>query len=53
MSDVVVVTGAAGALGGAVLTELRGQAWTVLALDLAGPRLDALGAQPGVYPVPA
>jgi NAD(P)-dependent dehydrogenase (short-subunit alcohol dehydrogenase family) len=52
MSGVVVVTGAAGALGGAVLAGLRGQAWTVLALDRPGPRLDAAGTEPDVYPIP-
>ncbi len=51
MSDVVVVTGAAGALGGAVLAELRSRDATVLALDLAGPRLDEAGSLPGVHPI--
>ncbi|HEY9241936.1 MAG TPA: SDR family NAD(P)-dependent oxidoreductase [Streptosporangiaceae bacterium] len=53
MSEVVAVTGAAGALGGAVLAELRRREVTVLALDRAGPRLDEAGAQPGVHPVAA
>lgn len=53
MSEVVAVTGAAGALGGAVLAELRRRELTVLALDRAGPRLDEAGAQPGVHPVAA
>lgn len=53
MSDAVVVTGAAGALGGAVLAELRGRDLTVLALDRPGPRLDEAGAQPGVHAVAA
>ena len=51
MSEVVVVTGAAGALGAAVLAELRDREVAVLALDRAGPRLDQAGAQPGVHPV--
>lgn len=53
MSEVVAVTGAAGALGGAVLAELRRRELTVLALDRAGPRLDEACAQPGVHPVAA
>ena len=53
MSEVVAVTGAAGALGGAVLAELRRRDLTVLALDRAGARLDEAGAQPGVHPVAA
>jgi NAD(P)-dependent dehydrogenase (short-subunit alcohol dehydrogenase family) len=50
MSDVVVVTGAAGALGRAVLDELRDR--TVVALDRPGDRLDEVGALPGVSAVP-
>jgi NAD(P)-dependent dehydrogenase (short-subunit alcohol dehydrogenase family) len=50
MSDVVVVTGAAGALGRAVLTELRDR--TVVALDRPGDRLAEVGALPGVHAVP-
>ncbi|MGP8000716.1 MAG: SDR family NAD(P)-dependent oxidoreductase [Streptosporangiaceae bacterium] len=51
MNAAVVVTGAAGALGAAVLAELRSRDLTVLALDLAGPRLDETGSLPGVHPV--
>ncbi|HEX5117873.1 MAG TPA: SDR family NAD(P)-dependent oxidoreductase [Pseudonocardiaceae bacterium] len=50
MSDVVVVTGAAGALGRAVLDELRDR--TVVALDRPGDRLDEVGALPWVRAVP-
>jgi len=53
MNEAVAVTGAAGALGRAVLAELRGRDMTVLALDRAGPALDEAGAQPGVHPVAA
>jgi NAD(P)-dependent dehydrogenase (short-subunit alcohol dehydrogenase family) len=53
MSDVVVVTGAAGALGAAVLAELRSREATVLALDRAGPRLDEAGSVPLVHPIAA
>jgi NAD(P)-dependent dehydrogenase (short-subunit alcohol dehydrogenase family) len=51
MSDVVVVTGAAGALGRAVLNELHGREYTVAALDRPGAALDEVGARPGVHPV--
>jgi NAD(P)-dependent dehydrogenase (short-subunit alcohol dehydrogenase family) len=51
MSDVVVVTGAAGALGRAVLDELHGRDLAVAALDRPGPALDEAGARPGVHPV--
>ena len=44
MSDVVVVTGAAGALGRAVLDELRGREYTVAALDRPGAALDEVGS---------
>ncbi len=48
----VVVTGAAGALGRAVVPELAAQGRQVIALDLAGEGLDALGASdPAVIPV--
>ncbi len=49
---VAVVTGAAGALGGAVLDEFLGSGWTVVALDRPGSRLEDLGARPDVRPVP-
>ena len=47
----VVVTGAAGALGRAVLTDLRNRGYEVAAMDLAGPGLAELGADDGVHPV--
>lgn len=50
--NAVVVTGAAGALGGAVVEEFRGRGWAVVALDRPGERLDALGAREGVHAVP-
>ncbi|MDP9394188.1 MAG: SDR family oxidoreductase [Actinomycetota bacterium] len=49
---VAVVTGAAGAPGGAVLDEFPGSGWTVVALDRPGSRLENLGARPDVHPVP-
>ena len=51
MNDVVVVTGAAGALGHAVLAELRGRHLTVVALDRPSAALDKLGDQDGVHPI--
>ncbi len=50
--DAVIVTGAAGALGHAVVAEFRAAGRPVVALDLPGGRLDALGAQDGVHAVP-
>lgn len=47
-----VVTGAAGALGSAVLDDLLGRGWTVAALDRPGDRLDEAGRRDGVVPVP-
>jgi NAD(P)-dependent dehydrogenase (short-subunit alcohol dehydrogenase family) len=47
----VVVTGAAGALGRAVLAEFRAGGAEVVAVDLPGDRLEQLGADPGVHPV--
>jgi NAD(P)-dependent dehydrogenase (short-subunit alcohol dehydrogenase family) len=52
MEDAVVVTGAAGALGQAVVAEFLGAGRQVIALDRHGERLEALGAQEGVTPVP-
>lgn len=49
-NDVIVVTGAAGALGRAVLDELRDR--TVVALDRPGDPLDRVGELPWVHPVP-
>ncbi|MEJ3652346.1 SDR family oxidoreductase [Actinomycetes bacterium KLBMP 9759] len=51
--DAVIVTGAAGALGHAVVAEFLVAGWQVVALDRLGERLDALGSQDGVHPVPA
>jgi len=42
MAAITVVTGAAGALGRAVLAELTGRGGTVVALDRAGAALDSL-----------
>ena len=47
-----VVTGAAGALGSAVLADLTGRGWTVAAFDRPGDRLDEAGQRDGVVPVP-
>jgi NAD(P)-dependent dehydrogenase (short-subunit alcohol dehydrogenase family) len=55
MSDVdpaVIITGAAGALGHAVVAEFLAAERTVVALDRPGDRLDGLGAERGVHPVP-
>ncbi len=49
--DAVIVTGAAGALGAAVVAEFRSLGRDVAALDRAGERLDALGEQDGVHPL--
>jgi NAD(P)-dependent dehydrogenase (short-subunit alcohol dehydrogenase family) len=46
-----VVTGAAGALGAAVLDDLTGRGWTVAALDRPGDRLESV-RRDGVVPVP-
>lgn len=51
--DAVIVTGAAGALGYAVVDEFRSAGWPVVALDRAGERLDALGERPDVHAVAA
>jgi|tagenome__1003787_1003787.scaffolds.fasta_scaffold20557357_2 NAD(P)-dependent dehydrogenase (short-subunit alcohol dehydrogenase family) len=47
----VVVTGAAGALGRAVVTEFRDVGAEVVAVDLPGARLEELGREPGVHAV--
>lgn len=49
--SVAIVTGAAGALGAAVLEDLTGRGWTVAALDRPGERLEAV-RRDGVVPVP-
>ena len=51
-SALAVVTGAAGALGSAVLDDLTARGWTVAALDRPGDRLDETGRRDGVVPVP-
>jgi NAD(P)-dependent dehydrogenase (short-subunit alcohol dehydrogenase family) len=51
--DAVIVTGAAGALGHAVVAEFRSRGREVVALDRAGERLDAMGRQDGVHALDA
>jgi NAD(P)-dependent dehydrogenase (short-subunit alcohol dehydrogenase family) len=51
MTQNVVVTGAAGALGRAVLAQLRETGWTVFAFDRPGPALEEVGAQDGVHAI--
>lgn len=51
MDDAVLVTGAAGALGHAVVAELRARDLAVVALDRPSAALDELGAEDGVHPV--
>jgi NAD(P)-dependent dehydrogenase (short-subunit alcohol dehydrogenase family) len=50
-NQVVVVTGAAGALGRAVVAEVRRGGAAVVAVDLPGAPLDELGREPGVHSV--
>ena len=50
--DLAVVTGAAGALGSAVLDDLTGRGWTVAAFDRPGERLEEAARRGGVVPVP-
>ncbi|WP_219413345.1 SDR family NAD(P)-dependent oxidoreductase [Pseudonocardia nigra] len=50
--DAVIVTGAAGALGHAVVADFREAGRPVVALDLPGDRLSALADQDGVHAVP-
>jgi NAD(P)-dependent dehydrogenase (short-subunit alcohol dehydrogenase family) len=50
--NLAVVTGAAGALGSAVLDDLTGRGWEVAALDRPGDRLEQAGQRDGVVPVP-
>ena len=52
MDPAVIVTGAAGALGHAVVAEFLAAGRSVVALDRPGDRLDGLGAETGVHPVP-
>jgi NAD(P)-dependent dehydrogenase (short-subunit alcohol dehydrogenase family) len=49
--DTAVVTGAAGALGGAVVDELLARGTAVVAMDRSSARLTALGAREGVHVV--
>ena len=49
--NAVIVTGAAGALGHAVVAEFLGAGRPVVAFDRPGARLDALAEQDGVHPV--
>jgi NAD(P)-dependent dehydrogenase (short-subunit alcohol dehydrogenase family) len=49
--DAAVVTGAAGALGGAVVDELLARGTAVVAMDRSSGRLTALGAREGVHVV--
>jgi NAD(P)-dependent dehydrogenase (short-subunit alcohol dehydrogenase family) len=51
--DAVIVTGAAGALGHAVVDEFLGQGRAVVALDRPSPPLDALGERDDVHAVAA
>lgn len=51
MTATVVVSGAAGALGRAVLAEFRGRSAQVVALDRPGEALDEVGRLDGVHPV--
>jgi NAD(P)-dependent dehydrogenase (short-subunit alcohol dehydrogenase family) len=50
MDDAVVVTGAAGELGRAVLAELAGR--TVIAMGRPGAGLTEVGERPGVHAIP-
>jgi NAD(P)-dependent dehydrogenase (short-subunit alcohol dehydrogenase family) len=49
--DAAVVTGAAGALGGAVVDELLARGTAVVAMDRSSGRLTALGTREGVHVV--
>lgn len=50
--QLAVVTGAAGALGRAVLADLTGRGWRVAALDRPGAALTEVGRAPDVHPIP-
>jgi NAD(P)-dependent dehydrogenase (short-subunit alcohol dehydrogenase family) len=52
-NGLVVISGAAGALGHAVVAEFRSAGREVVALDRAGERLERLGSEPGVHGVAA
>ncbi len=52
MDPAVIITGAAGALGHAVVAEFLTGNYSVVAMDRPGARLDGLGAENGVHPVP-
>lgn len=49
--DAAIVTGAAGALGHAMVDEFLGQGRVVVALDRPSPALDAMGGREGVHAV--
>jgi len=49
--DAAIVTGAAGALGHAMVDEFLGQGRGVVALDRPSPGLDALGERDGVHAI--
>ena len=51
MNDMIVVTGAAGVLGRAVVDEFRGRGAEVAALDRPSDALTELGRDPGVHPI--
>jgi NAD(P)-dependent dehydrogenase (short-subunit alcohol dehydrogenase family) len=51
--DAVIVTGAAGALGHAVVAEFRAIGREIVALDRPGDRLDEMGKEDGVHAVAA
>lgn len=49
---VAVVTGAASGMGRLMTQRLAAQGWVVAAVDLPGPRLDAVAAETGAAPHP-
>lgn len=50
MAELIIVTGAAGVLGRAVVDEFLARGAQVAGLDRPGPRLEELGALPGTHP---